>query len=100
MDCHSVGVGDPFAPGTLGPVTLRNRFIKAATFEGMSPKALMTPNLIEYHRAVAAGGVGMTTLAYCAVSKDGRGAPGEIVARDEAIPGLREFTEAMHATGA
>ena len=91
---------DPFAPARLGPITLRNRVIKAATFEGMSPQGLMTDRLLDYHRAVAEGGVGMTTLAYCAVSKDGRGAPGEIVVRDEAVAGLREFTEAMHAAGA
>ena len=90
---------DPFAPATLGPITLRNRIIKSATFEGMSPKALMTDALIDYHRAVAMGGVGMTTLAYCAVSRDGRGAPGEIVVRDEALPGLHDFVGAMHDLG-
>ena len=26
---------DPFSPHTLGPLTLKNRFIKAATFEGV-----------------------------------------------------------------
>jgi 2,4-dienoyl-CoA reductase-like NADH-dependent reductase (Old Yellow Enzyme family) len=91
---------DPFAPARLGPITLRNRIIKSATFEGMSPKGLVTPSLIDYHRAVADGGVGMTTLAYCAVSKDGRGAPGEIVPRDEARAGLVEFVDAMHSSGA
>ena len=34
----------------------------------------------------------MTTLAYCAVSTDGQGAPGEIIVRDEAVPGLRIAT--------
>ncbi|HZQ86641.1 MAG TPA: NADH:flavin oxidoreductase [Acidimicrobiales bacterium] len=91
---------DPFAPGQLGPVTIRNRFVKAATFEGMAPKNVVTDRLIDYHRAVAAGGVGMTTLAYCAVSPDGRGAPGEIIVRDEAVDGLRRFTDAMHELGA
>ncbi len=52
---------DPFAPASLGPLTLRNRVIKAATFEGVMPDALVTDELIEYHRRVAAGGVGMTT---------------------------------------
>ena len=38
----------------------------------------------------------MTTLAYCAVSPDGQGAPNEIVMRKEAVPGLRCFVETMH----
>jgi 2,4-dienoyl-CoA reductase-like NADH-dependent reductase (Old Yellow Enzyme family) len=91
---------DPFAPATLGPITLRNRLIKAATFEGMSPKGLVSDGLVAYHEAVAGGGVGMTTLAYCAVSRDGRGAPNEIVPREEALPGLRRFVDAMHSHGA
>ena len=82
-------VPDPFSPATLGPVTLRNRIIKAATFEGRSPKGLVTERLVDFHRSVAAGGVGMTTVAYLAVSRDGRSAPGEIVLRPEAVSGLR-----------
>jgi 2,4-dienoyl-CoA reductase-like NADH-dependent reductase (Old Yellow Enzyme family) len=91
---------DPFAPARLGPVTLRNRFIKAATFEGMAPRGQVTDALVAYHRAVAAGGVGMTTLAYCAVSPDGQGAPHEIVVDGRAAAGLRRFTDAIHAAGA
>jgi 2,4-dienoyl-CoA reductase-like NADH-dependent reductase (Old Yellow Enzyme family) len=91
---------DPFSPAKLGPITLRNRIIKAATFEGMSPKGLVTDELIEFHRGVAAGGVGMTTVAYCAVSREGRSAPGEIVLRPKALPGLQRLTEAVHETGA
>ncbi|HJT37987.1 MAG TPA: NADH:flavin oxidoreductase, partial [Actinomycetota bacterium] len=60
---------DPFAPARLGPITLRNRIVKAAMFEGRSPKNVVTDRLIEFHREVARGGVGMTTLAYCAVSR-------------------------------
>ena len=62
---------DVFSPAKLGPITLRNRIIKAATFEGRTPAALVTDDLIEFHRAMAAGGVGMTTVAYCAVSPGG-----------------------------
>ena len=45
----------PFDPARLGPVTLRNRFIKAATFEGSSPKGRVTDALIDFHRRVGAG---------------------------------------------
>ncbi len=91
---------DPFAPAQLGPITLRNRIIKAATFEGVMPDALVTPELIEYHRVVAAGGVGMTTVAYLAVSPEGRTHAECLWMREAAIPGLTKLTEAIHAEGA
>lgn len=91
---------DPFAPAQLGPITLRNRVIKAATFEGVMPDALVTPELIEYHRKVAAGGVGMTTVAYLAVSPEGRTHAECLWMREEAIGGLTKLAEAIHAEGA
>ena len=90
---------DPFAPARLGPVTLRNRIIKAATFEGVMPEALVTPELIEYHRAVAAGGAGMSTVAYLAVAPEGRTHAECIWLRPEAVTGLRRLTDAIHAEG-
>jgi 2,4-dienoyl-CoA reductase-like NADH-dependent reductase (Old Yellow Enzyme family) len=91
---------DPFAPTTLGPVSLRNHFVKAATFEGMAVDNLVTDRLVEFHRVMAAGGLGMTTVAYLAVSPDGQGAPAEIVVRPEAVPGLRRLADVVHAEGA
>jgi 2,4-dienoyl-CoA reductase-like NADH-dependent reductase (Old Yellow Enzyme family) len=91
---------DAFAPATLGPITLRNRIIKAATYEGLSRRGLVTRELIDFHRAPAAGGVGMTTVAYCAVAKDGRTDRNQILWRDEALPGLRTLTDAIHREGA
>ncbi|MDT5259637.1 MAG: hypothetical protein QOD10_4717 [Mycobacterium sp.] len=91
---------DVFSPAKLGPITLRNRVIKAATFESRTPDALVTDDLIEYHRLPAAGGVGMTTVAYCAVSPGGRAEGNGIWMRPEAVPGLRRLTETIHAEGA
>lgn len=91
---------DVFNPAKLGPLTLRNRAIKAATFEARTPDALVTDDLIEYHRLPAAGGVAMTTVAYCAVSPGGRTGGNQIWMRPHAVPGLRRLTEAIHAEGA
>lgn len=91
---------DVLAPAKLGPVQLRNRIIKAATYEGRNRKSLVTDELIEFHRTVAAGGVGMTTVAYCAVSPEGRTERKQLYWRDEALPGLRRLTDAVHAEGA
>jgi hypothetical protein len=91
---------DVFGPAKLGPLTLRNRIIKAATFEGMSYKGKVTEALVDFHRTTAAGGVGMTTIAYCAVSPGGRGAPNELVPRPELVPELRRIVEAVHGEGA
>jgi len=89
-----------FAPARLGPVELRNRVIKAATFEGRTPRGLVTDELIDFHLRPARGGVGMTTVAYCAVSPEGRTDRHQIWMRAEAVPGLRRLTDAVHAEGA
>ena len=91
---------DPFSPATLGPVQLRNRFVKAATFEGLTREHVVNDRLIEFHRRIAAGGVGMTTLAYCAVSPQGCGTPNELILTPETVPGLAQLAEAVHAEGA
>ena len=89
-----------FAPATLGPLTLRNRVIKAATFEGRSRQQEASDALVAFHRRVAAGGVGMSTVAYCAVSPEGSTDGRTIVLRPEALPSLRRLTDAIHDEGA
>ncbi|MFC7672944.1 NADH:flavin oxidoreductase [Mycolicibacterium sp. GCM10028919] len=100
MDSQPNVSTDVFSPARLGPLTLRNRIIKAATFEAATPHALVTDDLITYHRLPAAGGIGMTTVAYLAVSPGGRTDGAQIYWRPEAIPGLRRLTDAIHAEGA
>jgi 2,4-dienoyl-CoA reductase-like NADH-dependent reductase (Old Yellow Enzyme family) len=100
MDTQAKVFTDVFGEAKLGPVTLRNRIIKAATFEASTPDALVTDDLITYHRLPAAGGIGMTTVAYCAVSPGGRTDGWQLWMRPEAVPGLRRLTDAVHAEGA
>ena len=89
-----------FDPVRLGPLTLKNRTIRAAAFEGMSPGHEVTDALIGYHRAVAEGGVGMSTVAYAAVEQSGLAFGHQLWLRREAMPGLRRLTDAIHAGGA
>ena len=53
-----------FTEGKIGPLTLRNRTIRSAAFESMCPGNRPSQELFDYHLSVAAGGVGMTTIAY------------------------------------
>jgi 2,4-dienoyl-CoA reductase-like NADH-dependent reductase (Old Yellow Enzyme family) len=91
---------DPLAPAKLGPIRLRNRVIKAATYEHMARRGKVTDALIDFHVRHAAGGVAMTTVAYCAVAPEGRTDGHQILWTQESAPGLRRLTDAVHAEGA
>ena len=89
-----------FTPVRIGPVTLRNRVIRSAAFENMAYGNSPSQDLMDYHVAVARGGVGMTTLAYASVNRSGLSFDGQLWMREEIVPALREITDAIHAQGA
>ena len=89
-----------FTPFKLGPVTLRNRTIRSAAFENMCPGNKPSAMLKDYHVSVARGGIGMTTVAYCAVDRSGVSFDGQLYIRDEIKPALKDLTDAVHAEGA
>jgi 2,4-dienoyl-CoA reductase-like NADH-dependent reductase (Old Yellow Enzyme family) len=89
-----------FGPARLGPVTLKNRIIKAATFEGATPRGEVGDPLIGFHRRVAEGGAAMTTVAYLAVSPEGRTDRHCTLLSDQSLSGLRRLTDSVHAAGA
>ena len=79
---------------------LRNRTVKAATFEGRTPYGEVTDALIDYHLAPARGGIGLTTVAYLAVAPEGRTHAEQIVVGEQALAGLARLTAAVHDEGA
>ena len=89
----------PFDPINIGTLSLRNRFIKSGANEAMSKDGRPTKALIKHHQDLAAGGVGMTTVAYIAVSKVGRTLPNQIWMRPEILEDLKVLTGAVHAEG-
>ena len=89
-----------FTPCKIGPVELRNRTIRSAAFENMAYGNSPSQDLYDYHVAVARGGIGMTTVAYAAVSQSGLSFDGQLWMREEIVPELRKLTDAVHAEGA
>ena len=89
-----------FTPGKFGPLTIRNRTIRSAAFENMATGNNPSRMLLDYHRSVAAGGVGMTTLAYASITRSGLSFEDQLWLRPEVVPGLREITDAIHKEGA
>jgi len=88
-----------YEPLKLGPITLPNRFIKAGANENMSKQGCPTRAMRMHHEALVKGGVGMTTMAYVAVEKDGRTLPDQVWIHDDAMPDLRAVTQAVHDAG-
>lgn len=83
----------------IGPITLRNRTIRSAAFESMCPGHVVSQELYDYHTSVARGGIGMTTVAYAAVTQSGLSFDRQLVMTPEVVPGLKWLTDGVHAEG-
>ena len=90
---------DLFAPAQLGGLALRNRVLKAATFEGMTPGGVPGQRLIDFHRRITEGGVALNTVAYCAVEPDGRIAAHMMWMNEGIRAELERLTAAVHEAG-
>lgn len=89
-----------FTPVKIGPVTLRNRTIRSAAFEDMCFDNRPSQQLRGYHMSVAEGGIGMTTIAYAAVTRSGLSFDKQLWLRPEIVGELRALTDEIHSTGA
>ena len=89
-----------FTPITIGPIKLRNRFIKAATNEGMCKQGLVTKGLAKFHERMAEGGAALCTVAYCATSQDGQTFIDQAHLSPETVPDFKVLTNGVHKHGA
>ena len=88
-----------FTPLKIGPLTLRNRFVKAATNEGMCKGGVISKGLVKFHERVAQGGAALTTVAYCATSPDGRTFVDQAVLKPETVADFKVLTASVHKHG-
>ena len=82
-----------------GGLTLRNRFIRSAAYEGMLEEGIPTRALTEHHVAMARGGVGLTTVSYGAVSSDGRTYRNQMYLNEATVVKLKELAGEVHRAG-
>jgi 2,4-dienoyl-CoA reductase-like NADH-dependent reductase (Old Yellow Enzyme family) len=90
-----------FNPLTINGMTLRNRLIRSATWEGMcEPDGRSTGRLIDCYRTLAEGGVGLIITGYAFVSIEGKQLPGTMgLHSDDFSEEMRELTKAVHEAG-
>ena len=82
-------------------MTLANRFVRSATWEGMATgDGAVTPDLIQLMVRLAKGGVGLIVSSHAYVAKQGQAGPWQLGAySDDLVPGLQKMTAAVHAQG-
>jgi 2,4-dienoyl-CoA reductase-like NADH-dependent reductase (Old Yellow Enzyme family) len=90
-----------FQPARIGSLTLQNRFIRSATWEGLAaPDGSCTEELIRLMEGLAEGGVGLILTSHAFVRPEGYAVRGQLgVHRDDLIAGLARMTDAVHRKG-
>ena len=90
-----------FEKTTINGMTLANRLIRSATWEGMCEKdGRPTARLAECYRALAGGNVGLIITGYAFVRPDGRQMPGKMgMHTDDFASDMRALTRAVQDEG-
>ncbi|MBF0371669.1 MAG: NADH:flavin oxidoreductase [Magnetococcales bacterium] len=88
-------------PIILNGLTLPNRLVRSATWEGMcDEEGRPTEKLIDTYRSLALGQVGLIMSGYAFVTLDGKQLPGKMgIHRDDFAPEMTALTQAVHAAG-
>ncbi len=92
-----------FQEGKMNGLTLSNRFVRSATWEGLADDrtGFCTDRLVELARTLADGRVGLIIMGYAYVLPEGKQMPKKTgIYSDDHIPGLRKLCDAVHDAGA
>jgi len=87
-----------FEPIQLKGLTLSNRFVRSATWEGMAGvEGACSDGLVKLMRRLAAGGMGLIISSHAYVREEGQAQPWQLgLYTDDHIAGLSEMTRAVH----
>jgi 2,4-dienoyl-CoA reductase-like NADH-dependent reductase (Old Yellow Enzyme family) len=90
-----------FEHTSIGSMSLPNRFVRSATWEGLADKdGYVTSRLIEMMLELVKGEVGLIISSYAFVSPEGQSSPGQLAVYDDRfLPGLRDMVHAVHSAG-
>jgi 2,4-dienoyl-CoA reductase-like NADH-dependent reductase (Old Yellow Enzyme family) len=85
----------------IGPITLKNRLIRSATWEGMADEAgHLTDRVRTVYQDLARGGVGLIITSATRMTPDATGLPGMLsIPNDSFIPEYQDLTDRVHAEG-
>ena len=94
-------MGKLFETTQINSMTLSNRFVRSATYEGLAnPDGSASPRLIDMMVKLAEGGVALIITGFSSVQKDGRALPLQLeIHSDDMLPGLSQMTNAVHKAG-
>ncbi|MGD8366624.1 MAG: NADH:flavin oxidoreductase [Desulfobacterales bacterium] len=90
-----------FEETTVNGMTLKNRLVRSATWEGMcAPDGRPTEKLAACYAALARGGVGLIITGFAFVSPEGKQMPGKMGLHTEAFAeDFKQLTAAVHEAG-
>lgn len=90
-----------FDPASINGMTLRNRLVRSATWEGMCDvDGRPTDKLVNCYRDLAKGGVGLIISGYTFVRPEGKQLPGKMgIHTDDFAPVMKALTKTVHDEG-
>ena len=90
-----------FEQTTINGMTLQNRLIRSATWEGMcDTDGRPTAKLASFYRDLALGGVGLIISGYTYVRPEGKQLPGKMgIHTDKFRDAMQELTDGVHQAG-
>src|SRR5208337_221544 len=88
-------------PTIINGMSLENRFVRSATWEGMATTdGVCTNRLSDEMVKLAEGGVGLIITGLSYVSREGQAGPWQMgIHEDATLPGLTQMTDAVHRCG-